>query len=136
MLRLATPTFSHLTLQEWGGCVAICTSQCGQTQPLQSDNNNSIIAVVDIPQQPPHALLVVNDTDNDNDVGSGKDANAIESKDNKSVIDDNAESNNNKLSNLAAATDSDGNKPDESQECKDHSAEERASPKSTPITVC
>ena len=102
----------------------------------KSDDNDSIIAVVDIPQQPPHALLVVNDTDNDNDVGSGKDTNAIESKDNKSVIDNNAESNNNKLSNLAAATDSDGNKPDESQECKDHSAEERASPRSTPITVC
>ena len=102
----------------------------------KSDNNNSIIAVVDIPQQPPHALLVVNDTDNDNDVGSGKDANAIESKDNESVIDDNAESNNNKLSDLAAATDLDGNKQDESQECKDHSSEKRASSRSTPITVC
>jgi hypothetical protein len=102
----------------------------------KSDDNDSIIAVVDIPQQPPHALLVVNDTNNDNDVGSGKDANAIESKDNESIIDNNAESNDNKLSNLAAATDLDGNKPDESQECKDHSAEERASPRSTPITVC
>jgi hypothetical protein len=30
------------------------------------DDNDGIIAVGDIPQQPPHAPLVVNDTDDDN----------------------------------------------------------------------
>jgi len=36
------------------------------------DDNDSIIAVGDIPQQPPHAPLVVNNTDDNNDaVGSG-----------------------------------------------------------------
>jgi hypothetical protein len=48
-------------------------------------------------------------------VGSDKDTNDIESKGSESIIDDNAESNDNKPSNLAAATDSDGNKPDKSQ---------------------
>jgi len=42
------------------------------------DDNNSIIAVEDIPQQPPHAPLIVNDTEDDDDnnddaTGSGKD---------------------------------------------------------------
>ena len=38
------------------------------------DNDDGFIAVGDIPQQPPHAPLVVNDTDNDDDAaGSGDD---------------------------------------------------------------
>jgi hypothetical protein len=38
------------------------------------DDDNGITAVGDIPQQPPHAPLVVNDTDDDNDAaGSGDD---------------------------------------------------------------
>ncbi len=38
------------------------------------DDDDGIIAVGDIPQQPPHAPLVVNDTDEDNNtVGSGDD---------------------------------------------------------------
>jgi hypothetical protein len=40
------------------------------------DNNDGIIAVEDIPQQPPHAPLIVNDTEDDDDddaAGSGDD---------------------------------------------------------------
>jgi hypothetical protein len=81
----------------------------------QSDGDNGIIAMADIPQQPPHAPLVVNNTDNDNDVGSDKDANDTESDNKESVVNDNAESNNNKPSDMAVATDSDGNKPDKCQ---------------------
>ena len=40
----------------------------------KSDDNDGIIAVGDIPQEPPHAPLVVSDTDNDDDAaGSGDD---------------------------------------------------------------
>jgi hypothetical protein len=40
------------------------------------DDNNGIIAIGEIPQQPPHAPLVVNDTDDDDDAaGSGDDDN-------------------------------------------------------------
>ena len=81
----------------------------------KSDNDNGIIAVADIPEQPPHAPLVVIDTDNDNNVGSDKDADDTESKVDESIINNNAESNVDKLSDLAAAIDLDGNKPEKSQ---------------------
>ena len=74
----------------------------------ESDNVDGIIAVADIPQQPPHAPLAINDTD-DNDVGSDEDANDTESNDNKSDNKDDAESNDDKLSDSAATTDLDGN---------------------------
>ena len=82
----------------------------------ESDNeDDGIIAVADIPQQPPHAPLVLNNTDNDNNLGSDEDADDTESDNNENVIDDNSESNNDELSDLAVATDLDGNEPDESQ---------------------
>ena len=56
------------------------------------DDNDGIIAVGDIPQQPPHAPLVVNDTNDDEDtVGSGDDDdedNEDEDNDNSSDKDD------------------------------------------------
>ena len=56
------------------------------------DVNNGLIAVGDIPQQPPHAPLVVNDTNDDEDtVGSGDDDdedNEDEDNDNSSDKDD------------------------------------------------
>jgi hypothetical protein len=46
------------------------------------DDNNGIIAIGDIPQQPPHAPLVVNDTDDDDDAaGSGDNDNDDEDVD-------------------------------------------------------
>ncbi len=39
------------------------------------DDDDGIIAVRDIPEQPPHIPLVVNETDNDNAMGSGDDDN-------------------------------------------------------------
>ena len=60
-------------------------------------DNNGIIAIGDIPQQPPHAPLVVNDTDDDNNTaGSGdddeddddKDFDGDEDNDNSSDQDD------------------------------------------------
>ncbi len=81
----------------------------------KSDDNDGIITVADIPQQSPLAPLAVYDTNNDNDVRSDNDADNTESNDNKSNNNNNARSNDNKPSNLAAATDLDGNEPDKNQ---------------------
>jgi hypothetical protein len=63
-LRLATPTYSHLMSQEWW--------QRRLYTPTRT--NSTTIAVGDIPQQTPHAPLVVNNTDDyNNTVGSGDD---------------------------------------------------------------
>ncbi len=67
------------------------------------DNDDGIIAIGDIPQQPPHVPLVVNDTDDNVAAGSDDD------NDDDSLEEDV----NNKL---AAATDApEGNKPDSDQ---------------------
>jgi hypothetical protein len=115
MLRLATPTFSHSTLQEWRLRCHLYTTNVEELDNYEKDNNEGIIAMVDIPQQPPHAPLVVNDINNDNNMGGDKDAVDTESDDDKSVNNDNAESKDDKPSDLAAATDLDGNKPDKNQ---------------------
>ena len=83
----------------------------------KSVNNDGIIIVVDIPQQPPHAPLVVNNTDNDNIAGSDdNDEDDAESNDKGgSNENDDAESNGNEQADLAAATDLDGNGPDNYQ---------------------
>jgi hypothetical protein len=112
----------------------------------KKDNNNGIIAVANIPQQPPRAPLVINDTD-DNDLGSDEDADDTESDNDKSDNEDDVESNNNKPLTLRLHAWPWGNltlrQPLTSmamnqakiKECKDHSAEERASLRSTSITV-
>jgi hypothetical protein len=68
------------------------------------DNDDGIIAVGDIPQQPPHIPLVVNDTDND--VAAGSDD-----------VDDDDDSSDEDVNNeLTAATDApEGNEPDSNQ---------------------
>jgi hypothetical protein len=80
------------------------------------DDDDGIIAVGDIPQQPPHAPLVVNDTDNDDDAaGSGDDddddddvVDVGEDEDDSSDEDDDEE--------LVAATDAqEGNDSDGDQ---------------------
>jgi hypothetical protein len=80
----------------------------------KSDDDDGIIAVANIPQQPPHAPLVINDTNDDN-VVSDEDADYTESNDDKSNNKDDVESNNDKPSDLAAMTDLDGNEPGEDQ---------------------
>jgi hypothetical protein len=71
------------------------------------DNNNGIIAVGDIPQQPPHVPLVVNDTDDN--VAAGSD-------DNDDEDDSSDEDVNNKP---AVATDApEGNEPDGARSAK------------------
>ncbi len=68
------------------------------------DNNNGIIAIGDIPQQPPHVPLIVNDTDDNVAAGSDDD-------------DDNNDSSDEDVnSKPAAATNApEGNKPDGDQ---------------------
>ena len=100
----------------------VCASM-DELDNYKSDDNDNIIAVADIPQQPPHAPFVLNNTNDDNNVGSDDDSNNTESDEKESNNDNNAESNDNKLSDLAAATDFDGNEPDKNQ-------------RSTLITVC
>ncbi len=84
------------------------------------DDDDGIIAMGDIPQQPPHAPLVVNDTDNNGIAGCDKDDEDAESdnddgSDNND--DDNLSGNNsdNKLVDLVAATDADDNKSGNNQ---------------------
>jgi hypothetical protein len=65
------------------------------------DDNNSIIAAGDIPQQPPHAPLVVNNTDHDHDAaGSGDD------DDNDEDVDEDEDDDN-----LSDGVNDDDNKP-------------------------
>jgi hypothetical protein len=80
----------------------------------KSDDNNGSIAVADIPQQPPHAPLVINNTNNDN-MGRDEDGDDTESNDKESNDEDDAERNDDKLSDLTATTDLDGNEPGKDQ---------------------
>ncbi len=84
------------------------------------DNDNGIIAVGDIPQQPPHAPLIVNDTDKNNVTGNDDNNNNAESNNNNRSNNNN----NNNLcgkyndvepSHLAAATNADDNKSGSNQ---------------------
>ncbi len=69
------------------------------------NNDDGIIAVGDIPQQPPHVPLIVNNTDNDDAAGS-------DDNDNDNNLSDEEVDNE-----PAAATDApEGNKPDSDQE--------------------
>jgi len=61
------------------------------------DNDDGIIAVEDIPQQPPHAplILIVNDTDDDDDAaGSGDDNDDVDTDDDEDHNDSSDEDNN------------------------------------------
>jgi hypothetical protein len=80
------------------------------------DDNDGIIAIGDIPQQPPHAPLVVNDTDDDdNTAGSGDDDNDDEDVDGDED-DNNVSDKENKDDELEAVTDAlDGSKSDSIQ---------------------
>ncbi len=75
----------------------IVQANADELDNYEIDNADSIIALGDIPQQPPHASLVVNDNDNDDDtVGSGddnndKDIDEDEDKDNLSDKDEDNE---------------------------------------------
>ena len=100
----------------------------------EGDNDDGIIAVADIPQQPPHAPLIIDVTNNE-DVESDKGADDTENNDEESDDKDDAESNDDEPSDSAATTALDGNEPGKDQGCEDRCAEERASPRSTLITV-
>ncbi len=101
------------------------------------DDDNGIIAIGDIPQQPPHAPLVVNDTDDDdNTAGSGDDDDDNEDVDGDKD-DDNSSDKDDEDNEPAAVTnaleDSDLTAIKEWEDCD---AEERAPVKSTPTVVC
>jgi hypothetical protein len=77
-------------------------------------NNDGIIVMGDIPQHPPHALLIVNNTDNKDIAGSDDNNNNAESNDNNrsNNNDDNSsgKDDNDEPADLAAATNPDDNK--------------------------
>ncbi len=78
------------------------------------DDNDSIIAVGDIPQQPPHAPLVVNNTDNNGVAGSDNNNEDAESNKDNGSNDDNdnnllGNDGNNKPVDLVAATNANNN---------------------------
>ena len=83
----------------------------------KSDDNDGIIAVGDIPQQPPHAPLVVNDTDNKNDAAGSGDDDDNDDNDNvdvgKDEDDSSDEDDNNKL--VAVTNAQEGNESDGDQ---------------------
>ncbi len=104
------------------------------------DNGEGIIAVGDIPQQPPHAPLLVNDTDDNSIVGSDEDDEDTES--------DNNDGSDNKDDNNLSGNDGNNEPVDlverptrrttnqaAIKECKDCDAGERASQRNTPTTV-
>ena len=63
------PTSSHSTLQEWRQHRSY-TPMADELDDYKNDDNDGIIAVGDIPEQPSHAPLLVKDTDNNNTAGS------------------------------------------------------------------
>jgi hypothetical protein len=80
------------------------------------DDNGSIIAVGDIPQQPPHAPLVVNDTDDDNDTAGSGDNDDDDKDVDEDEDDDNLSDEDNDNDKPAAATDAqEGNESDGNQ---------------------
>jgi hypothetical protein len=76
---------------------SIIHANTDKLEDYEIDDDNGIIAIGDIPQQPPHAPLVVNDTDDDNNTGGSgdndeddddKDFDGDEDDDNSSDQDD------------------------------------------------
>jgi hypothetical protein len=80
-------------------------------------DDDGIIAFGDIPQQPPHAPLVVNDTDNDNNTaGSGDDNDGDDEDVDGDEDDDNSSEQDDKDDEPEAATDAlDGSESDSNQ---------------------
>jgi hypothetical protein len=108
---------AHLKLLDVAGVVAasmIVHTNADKLDVYKIFNNTGIIAVGDIPQQPPHTPLIVNNTDNNDIAGSEDDNNEAESNnDNGSNNNNNnslGEDNNDKPADLAAVTDADDNK--------------------------
>ena len=88
---------ANLRLFDIAGVVAapIVHANADELEDSKIDDNDGIIAIGDIPQQPPHAPLVLVDTDDDNNTaGSGDDDNndddvdGDEDDDNSSEQDD------------------------------------------------
>ena len=99
--------------------LSIVHANADKLDDYENETDNGIIAVGELPPQPSHAPLVVNDTDN-NDV---TESNNSESNNNKES-NDNAESNDNNLPNgddrdtptdLTAAPNADKNKSNSNQ---------------------
>ena len=117
-LRRSSSLKANLQLFDVTGVVAarIVHVNADKLNNYKIDDNDGIIAVGDIPQQPPHAPLVVNDTDNgDNTAGSGDDDDDDEDvdgdKDNDNSSDEDDEDNE-----PAAAPDAlEGSKSDSNQ---------------------
>jgi hypothetical protein len=110
----ATPQMLWLTTSTLVGAVSpFVHANAAKLDNYKSDDNDNIIAMAGIPQQPPHAPLVHN-TNSNNNVGSDNNDNDTESDDDKSN-GNNSESNDDKPTDLAAATDSDGNEPVKNQ---------------------
>jgi hypothetical protein len=80
------------------GAAPIVHANTDELDDYNIDNNNDIIAVGDIPQQPPHAPLIVNDTDNDDDDDDDDDNDVNVGEDEDDLLEENANEG------LAAAT--------------------------------
>jgi hypothetical protein len=99
---------------------SIVPANADKLDDYEIDDNGGIIAMGDIPQQPPHAPFVVNNTDKDGIMGSGNNSEETESNnDNGSNNnnDDNSSGNDsdNELVDSVAATDVDNNKSGSNQ---------------------
>ncbi len=83
------------------------------------NDNDGIIAMGDIPPKPPHALLIVNDTDDNNNMGSDDNGNDAKSDDGDGRNNDSnnlsGKDNNDKPADLAAATNANDNKSGSNQ---------------------
>ena len=88
---------------------SIVHANADELDNYEIDDDNGIIAVEDIPQQPPHAPLIVNDTEDN--CGDGD--NNVDANDDEDYNDSSDEDNNDKL---AAETDvQEGNESDSDQ---------------------
>ncbi len=113
---------ANLQLFDVAGVVAvpIVHADADKLDDYEIDDNDGIIAVGDISQQPPHAPLVVNNTNyNNNSVGSGDDDNNNDDKDideDEDDDDDNSSEQDDEDNEPEAATDAlDGSESDSDQ---------------------
>jgi hypothetical protein len=79
---------------------SIVHANADELDDYKIDDDNGIIAVEDIPQQPPHAPLIVNDTeddddDNDDATGSGNDDDDVDVNEDEDYDDSVDEDDNN-----------------------------------------
>jgi hypothetical protein len=82
------------------------------------DNDDGIIATGDIPQQPPHTPLVVNDTDDNDAAGSGDDDDDNDDEDDDNLSDKDEDDKPAAVTDVLEGNESDGNQKVQRLQCR------------------